>query len=160
MIIKAVSLWQPWASLVPGPKGLETRGWDTSHRGPLLICAAQGGLSKQELLRIVCQPEFIKALAPLVGLSFQGTDGWIPKAWGRQIISRLPFGKAVATSNLVDTYPTATMTHEQIGEDLPFGDFSPKRFAWDLRDRKAIREPFPVRGRQGLFDVEIPEGLL
>ena len=41
MKYKVLSLWQPWASLlVMGHKLIETRGWDTSHRGPLLIHAA------------------------------------------------------------------------------------------------------------------------
>lgn len=43
---KALTLWQPWASLIcPGPgrepiKTIETRSWSTKHRGPVLICSA------------------------------------------------------------------------------------------------------------------------
>lgn len=40
--MKAISLWQPWASaLVSGAKTIETRHWPTSYRGPLLIHAAK-----------------------------------------------------------------------------------------------------------------------
>nr|WP_254625658.1 hypothetical protein [Nostoc sp. TCL240-02] len=40
--MKAISLWQPHASLVPlGLKRHETRSWGTSYRGPLLICSAK-----------------------------------------------------------------------------------------------------------------------
>lgn len=40
--MKAISLWQPWASLVPaGAKPVETRSWSTSYRGPLAIHAAK-----------------------------------------------------------------------------------------------------------------------
>ena len=43
MIIKAISLKQPWASLVGVKiKTLETRTWGTTHRGPLLIVASKG----------------------------------------------------------------------------------------------------------------------
>jgi len=39
MILKALSLWQPWASLMAlGVKRIETRSWQTQHRGPLIIC--------------------------------------------------------------------------------------------------------------------------
>lgn len=39
--MKAISLWQPWASLmVSGLKKIETRSWATNYRGPLLIHAA------------------------------------------------------------------------------------------------------------------------
>ena len=42
MMIKAVSLLQPWASLIAaGAKKFETRSWSTTYRGPLLICASR-----------------------------------------------------------------------------------------------------------------------
>lgn len=159
MLIKAISLWQPWASLIPGPKGLETRGWDTSYRGPLLVCAAKGGLSHDEIVDLLLQPEFFEALRHLIPKYGQRP---LPRlrVWAEAIYQNLPFGKAVATCNLVATYPTETMTREKIGGNLHFGDFRPKRFAWDLRDRKAIKEPFTVQGHQRLFNVEIPEGLI
>lgn len=38
---KALTLWQPWASLVAlGVKTIETRSWSTAYRGPLAIHAA------------------------------------------------------------------------------------------------------------------------
>lgn len=40
--MKALSLTQPWASLVAvGAKRIETRSWRTSYRGPLAIHAAK-----------------------------------------------------------------------------------------------------------------------
>jgi hypothetical protein len=40
--LPALSVRQPWAHLiVHGLKDIENRGWGTSHRGPLLIHAAQ-----------------------------------------------------------------------------------------------------------------------
>jgi hypothetical protein len=40
--MKAISLWQPWATLVAiGAKTIETRGWSTSYRGPIAIHAAK-----------------------------------------------------------------------------------------------------------------------
>ena len=39
--MKAISVKQPWAyMLVDGAKTVEVRSWPTTHRGPLLICAA------------------------------------------------------------------------------------------------------------------------
>lgn len=39
--MKALTLWQPWASLVAlGVKTVETRSWSTPYRGPLAIHAA------------------------------------------------------------------------------------------------------------------------
>ena len=40
--IKALSVRQPWASLIAsGEKTIEVRSWPTNHRGPLLICATK-----------------------------------------------------------------------------------------------------------------------
>jgi hypothetical protein len=40
--MKALSLWQPWASLIyDGRKTIETRHWEMLHRGPLAIHAAK-----------------------------------------------------------------------------------------------------------------------
>jgi activating signal cointegrator 1 len=40
--MKALSLWQPWASLISdGRKTIETRHWPMSYRGPLAIHAAK-----------------------------------------------------------------------------------------------------------------------
>jgi len=39
--MKALSVRQPWASLIAnGSKTVELRRWKTSYRGPLLICAS------------------------------------------------------------------------------------------------------------------------
>ncbi|MGE5593799.1 MAG: ASCH domain-containing protein [Betaproteobacteria bacterium] len=41
--MKAITLIQPWASLVAiGAKRIETRSWATDYRGPLAIHAAKG----------------------------------------------------------------------------------------------------------------------
>lgn len=40
--MKALSIRQPWASLIAsGRKTIEVRTWSTSYRGPLLICASR-----------------------------------------------------------------------------------------------------------------------
>jgi ASCH domain len=40
--MKAVSIKQPWASLIAaGVKTLEIRAWPTEHRGALLICSSR-----------------------------------------------------------------------------------------------------------------------
>ncbi len=41
--MKALSIRQPWASLVAaGHKTVECRSWKTKYRGPLLICSSKG----------------------------------------------------------------------------------------------------------------------
>ncbi len=47
--IKAISLHQPWASLIAmGLKKFETRSWLTNYRGKLVICAAKKNSKQQQ----------------------------------------------------------------------------------------------------------------
>lgn len=41
MMIPAMSIKQPWASMIArGEKSIETRTWTTGYRGPLVICSS------------------------------------------------------------------------------------------------------------------------
>lgn len=139
--MKAISLWQPWASLIAiGAKKYETRSFVPHYRGPLLICAAKGGLPKRELFDILAQRPFQGALNP--------------KSLSLSVLySRLPFGAALCVVDLVDCIRTENLI-EDYRADLPFGDFSYGRFAWKLENVRAFKEPFPVKGKQGLFEVD------
>jgi len=40
--MKAISIKEPWASMIlSGKKTIETRRWETKHRGKLLLCASK-----------------------------------------------------------------------------------------------------------------------
>jgi hypothetical protein len=39
--------------------------------------------------------------------------------------------------------------HEDIDHERPYGDFTPRRFAWMLRDITLLDEPVPFKGGQG-----------
>lgn len=151
MKMKGLSLWQPWASLIAtGAKRYETRSWATNYRGPLLICAAKGGLSRKELSGFLDQPQFQGGLAPLVGECLHTSNHF----WRGVDECHLPFGKAVAVAELVDCIRTEDLREYQIKTDLSYGDFSRGRYAWKLSDVRALKEPYPIKGAQGLFDVD------
>jgi len=108
--IKALSLWQPWASwIAEGRKTIETRMWATPYRGDFLVCASK---------------------LPRVGM--------------------YPSGVAVAIATL---YTCRPMT--QADELAACCTCEPGRYAWLLRDIRPIR-PFPVKGSQGWFMVDLP----
>ena len=153
MKLKGISLYEPYASLMAtGAKRFETRSWKTAYRGPVLICAAQWCIQSEILYRLQL-PIYQGGLAPLVGkpLDFSG------KASYGLGLKDLQFGKALLLARLVNCIPTITMTREQVGTDWPYGDFTPGRYAWDLVVIKRFAKPFRYRGRQGLFDAEIPD---
>jgi predicted transcriptional regulator len=45
--MKAISIQEPWASMIlSGLKTIETRKWQTSYRGKILLCASKKPVSK------------------------------------------------------------------------------------------------------------------
>jgi hypothetical protein len=152
--MKALSLWQPWASLIAvGAKKYETRSWGTSYRGPLLICAAKRKVWV-ELNYYLCRWDFVGGLAPLKGLPLDLKG----ETWVHLAPDDLPFGKAVAIVDLVDCLKTENLTLGEYFPERTFGDFTPGRFAWKLENVRRFKDPFPVNGRQGLF--EVPDSLI
>ena len=159
MIIKGISLWEPWASLIAtGAKKFETRCWHTNYRGPLLICASKVKVdytSGQHLADYLFDGDFQGGLAPLVGLPLKFNP---PRTFDAGVRpEHLRYGLATSLAILTDCIPTENLTVQQIGTDLPFGDFRRLRFAWKLDHVKRIPFDFPVKGKQMLFDVYIDE---
>ncbi|YAF99518.1 MAG: ASCH domain-containing protein (plasmid) [Nodularia sp. CChRGM 3473] len=141
-IIKAISLHEPWASLIPmGLKKYETRSWATTYRGPLLICAAKKTSTYQELTHCYFLTKYQQRLTE--------TDNYVD--W-----DDLPFGRAIAFVDLTACIRmTPSFIKEQPQTELDTGDWRVGRFAWQLDNIRRIVPPIPITGRQGLFDAEI-----
>lgn len=139
--MKALTLWQPWASLVAiGAKGYETRSWSTRHRGPLAIHAAQKPIAKT-LVTLDAHTKEVMELA----LNFRGDF---------KGFATLPVGCIVATCELRDVYPVEEVYHSlyNLPNEAYFGDFSAGRFAWWLEDVQELDKPIPARGAQRLWE--------
>jgi hypothetical protein len=135
--MKALSLLQPWATLVvKGKKTIETRSWQTAYRGPLLIHASK---SKAGAL-LAADPPF---------------SGFIPG------FDRLPFGALIGRVVLVDVVPLEKQ-HMPVHlfevltlEERAFGDYTSGRFAWMLEDPVQFDHPIPLRGGLGLWNYAL-----
>lgn len=169
--MKALTLHQPWASLIAiGAKRIETRSWSTDYQGLLAIHVAK--TFPVEARTFVRHPDVSDALAGRVPLH---------RDW-----AALPVGAVVATARLVDVVPIVgegspdqfDYPHhlylspdnrlwrcsisqgegeaDERTQDLPFGDFTPGRYAWLLADVVPLIEPVPAPGRQGLWEWEPP----
>lgn len=160
MIIKAISVWQPSASLIAMDlKHFETRSWKTDYRGPLLICASLHKMSEEEKSAISeNMPDEIKGY-------FRSDFERFLEAHHRSDSTmcaeyELPFGKAVCLVDLVDCMPANLIYEARFGKvEVALGDFGFGRWAWELKNPRTF-EPFPVRGKQGIFDVEVPDNFL
>jgi hypothetical protein len=160
--VKAITLWQPWASLVAvGAKRLETRSWATSYRGPIAIHASK------------TSPSGARTLA-------ETEPFWTELRKERFHQYNLPAGAVIATARLVACCEVAELAEKRVilapvGEvdhlsegmlallgatpsrpipalERAFGDFKPGRFAWVLEDVVRLPEPIPARGHQGLWE--------
>jgi len=136
--MKAISLWQPWASAVSlGLKRFETRHWATLYRGTLAIHAAKTTVGRDF---------FEKSLM---------MTGEIRQVFDRENLysfRMLPKGAIVAVCELEKCLPTnLPMSFTAI--ETMLGDFSPGRFAWRLVNVRGLKRPYFVVGHQGIFNV-------
>ncbi len=137
--MKALTLLQPWASLIAiGAKRIETRSWRTSYRGPLAIHAGRtfGAWSQEHWTMPACRAALYEA----------GITG----------VADLPRGYVIAVCRLVDCL---RITEPPPEPERSFGVYAPGRFAWVLEDPQPLAQPMPVRGMLGLWEcaLEIPE---
>ncbi len=180
--MKALTVRQPWASLISlGVKRIETRSWSTSFRGPLAVHAGRALPPKGDLhigdYTVMWNGDDTWGMARHRPTYDQST-------WVR----RLPLGAVVAVADLVDVVPMVEMfdtdapsvigpagdhwwhfpadeRHPDYGgriidDQVPYGDFTPGRYAWLLDNVRPI-DPVPAKGRQGLWtpDAALAEAL-
>jgi hypothetical protein len=161
-MMRAISLWQPWASAVAlGSKTIETRHWSTDYRGPLAIHAAKRRVLG-ELIHLQSFWNWQGAMSAL-----RTGSAWV------EFEKVLPYGAIVAVATLADCLPTDSFTNGELdaprqpqGEssdiynwtERQMGNFELGRFGWVLSDIRPLIEPVPFIGRQGFFNV--PDDLL
>jgi len=149
--VKALTLTQPWATLVAiGAKRIETRSWRTAYRGPLAIHAAKGFPKWAR--------EFTTAPACYEAVMVHSTDVGSPA---------YPLGVVLATCRLIACIPTRDLQTNRLIEVDPvahaedfhmtdqeraFGDYAPGRFAWLLTDIKPLPVPIHTTGALGLWE--------
>lgn len=167
--MRAISLWQPWASAIAvGSKRFETRSWATKYRGPIAIHAAKR-CNRFELIGFKCSWNWSGALAAAVGGTAMGSDIHLDEA--------LPFGALVAVAEITACVSTGELTQRVLDEprstvlasvrhpdlyewtERQMGDFSLGRFAWQLENVRPLREPIPMKGRQGFWTLSAEEVL-
>jgi hypothetical protein len=135
--VKALTLHQPWASLIfHGRKTVETRSWGTSYRGLLAIHAAKTvDIGAAQDARVLYGPRYELGAIPrgcIVGICelydvVRMTPDWL------ESFRRNPLNK----------------------DDLRWGNFDEGRYAWMLANFHAAKPEqlrIPVVGARGLWD--------
>lgn len=157
--LRGLSLTQPWASLIAiGAKKFETRSWETSYRGLLVLHASRGFPSSAVEF---AQQDIV--LGPLT------RAGVVPSWWqpwhtrGYSLKDFLPLGVIIAVARLAWCFKfTHSLTYASPDRvwrvhlqepELSFGDFSIGRFGFLLVDVRPLPTPIPCRGHLGLWRV-------
>lgn len=145
--MKAISLFQPYASLISvGEKTWETRSRRTHHRGLIAIHATQR--TPTAIMRLAETPIFLAALKR-----------------HELYASTLPSGTIVAVAEITDCITTTEWvrlnckrstdpngyTREEI--EYTFGDYTPGRYAWKLENVIRLANPIPCSGMQFIWTV-------
>lgn len=151
--MKALSLTQPWASLVViGAKKIETRSWRTPFRGTLLIHASKGYPPEARQLTLG-DPVYHEALRK-GGMS--GLGSLSP-----------PLGAIIGSVDVMDCWGITDKAADLVfgGMMLPppepertFGDYAPGRWGWLLCNPIRFTDPIPCVGHLSLW--EVPEEVL
>lgn len=168
----ALSMWQPWASLVAaGVKRLETRTWPPHQDlvGMRMAVASTGTMPKEakDALRHGA-PGFQQLLD---GVRAAGHA----IAWDkRRLVHDLPLGRVLCTVTVAGAYPMVDSSASTIPErcllvaphrlllvrpegdvdvtdQYPYGLFEPGRWAWHLTNLRAVFGDHRATGRQGVW---------
>ena len=144
--MKAITIIQPWATLIAILKRAMRLATGLQHRGPIAIHAGK------KIDREACEVPEIKARLVRHGYS----------------VDNLPTGAVVAIANLTECWSIGTDYQSGMpplyngtgGQDKrvslkedKFG-FTPGRYAWEMSDVKCLAEPIPEKGMQGLWNWE------
>lgn len=133
--MKALSLSQPWATLVVlGAKRYETRSWRTSHRGPLVVHASS---RFPEELRALCQREPFRRI-----LRQAGIGSWFD----------LPLGALLGTVEVSNCQAVEALPALD-GMQRALGDYRNGRWAWLLENAQSWPEPVLSKGRRGIYEL-------
>ncbi len=125
MMIPAITIRQPWASLIEvGAKRYETRSFMVPPR--LLGQRIAIHAAKRQITLVGLDRE--TAIAIMVAVNGS--------------VYRLPRGVVVCTAFLAESLPA-----ESVEPDLFGGDYSPGRFAWRLEDVQRVIPYDPAKGR-------------
>lgn len=147
--MKALTLWQPWASLIAmGQKKVETRCWSTDYRGPIAIHSAKRlpsdwlGASRHsqsfqfELREVFATPSFATPSQTLLQAK----------------VERLPRGCVLCVVNLVGIEQTRLVGDEVNQRERIFGNYEEGRYAWFLEMVGRFETPIPAKGNRMLWE--------
>lgn len=166
MRIKALSLWQPWASLITyDAKQIETRTW----RAPQRLIGLRGfAVAIHATARFPREAQYLCLEEPfrtvLSGAGHPEPERTLPRG---AVVAIAVVRDCVYTDDLLEfgipqpldpaTLRRAAGRQKVSAQEQAFGDFSMGRWGWVLDQVRPLPEPYSCKGAQGLWSLDIPE---
>ena len=167
--IYGLTVRQPWATLLTRPvrytrtgrpvfaKKFETRSWSTEYRGPLMIHAA--ALPLRDSLRQIRDPRSLRVIGEaLIPILYPDPDTRPALGWEDIILDLMQYDRGalprkavlgrcrLQAVHLITPELAARVTERE----RALGDWTPGRYAWELRDMQPL-PPQTRNGGQGLW---------
>lgn len=157
--MKAISLHQPWASLIMlGAKRVETRSWQP----PAALIGERIAIhAAKRIDECVLEPPFSDLIrdpardAPVGVLlgSVLLEGAWQLERSGDVMLVTHEYHR----TNPHESKATPVYDDVGIAAELVFGDFTIGRWAWGLSEVRKLNEPVPFSGGQRFFEVNVEE---
>lgn len=130
--MKALTLQQPWASLIAvGAKKMETRKWHPKENPGLLAIASSNKKPTRTQREMIAMKPFSTALGGVEARS----------------------GVLLAVVTVTGFTRTEEVSDEILDAEKDFGDFTPGRWAWSLGEVFPLERPIHVSGALNLWDL-------
>jgi len=155
--MKAITIWQPWASLIAvGAKKNETRSWKAPKEliGQRIAIHAAKKLDKDICLTMPFADVLIRQnLIRLFSGGFQNTDFYLSTG---EILAtcKLTACLRIISEDKRKNIAQLENAYFVSGNEFAFGDYTPGRYAWILEDIQALKEPIFAKGMQRLWNWE------
>jgi len=164
---KVLTIWQPWASLlVHGVKKYETRPAPTKHKGKYLIHSAKTW--NRKLYDVAMSDPFLNQLVLLnyyfrsgktIGFTFP--VGHIIGEVEMEACYRIdhlqraggmggPVIQATCVLDMGGKNPNEVFTIKE--PELAYGDYTPGRYVWVMKNHRLLKKPIPYIGKQGYYN--------
>jgi hypothetical protein len=132
--VRALSLWQPWASLWLSPRKIcETRHWS--------INVPREGF----WLAVHATKKIVRAIDPKL-------EGICNEQFGNAWRLNLPTGALIGRVHVVCCLPTES-SMDCDSDDFFCGNYGPGRFIFRRDEYRLLRSPISINGRQSFFSV-------
>lgn len=137
--MKALTLYQPYALfIVTGEKSIETRPRKTNIRGTIAVHAARKPV--QMVLDAIRSPDLRRKAVEVI-------ERYTP-------LQKLVYGAVIGTVDVVNCLPVEEVSGWLSANERAFGDYSPGRYAWILKNPVIFPRPIPATGKQGWWNWE------